>query len=448
MKFLLIIFLMMNLIYLVGEDQVTIYNENFSLIRTSLELELSKGMQSYFMEDIPSSIEANSVIIKPLKSGFEIFSQNYEYDLADTDKILEKYIGKSIEVITKSDSKFSGELQFNDYKSIGIADETTGKLNLIRIDEIRNFSLSKLPENFYLKPTLHWKLLSKKAGNYPIDLSYICSGMRWNATYNTVWNEDDKKLELNSWVTITNNTGKAFADTKLKLVAGDVQKVQNYQKSRGYIEHGIDLAGFGEADAPSFEEKAFHDFHLYTLSDNVSINNKQTKQLRLFPTASVKANSKYEYNTFNEKINSVITFINSKKDGLGIPLPKGIVKIYKKDEADNNLEFIGEDRIDHTAKDEEVKLVSGKSFDLIAKTIVVEQRKISRNIYEKDILVELKNHSDKSKTITIIHRLSGEWEIFNEDIDYEKIDANTIEFEKTLKANEIFELTWTERIEH
>ena len=448
MKSVFFLALILTFAFLQAEDQVTIYNENFSLIRSSLTLDLKDGLQSYFMDNIPSTIEANSVIIKPLKPGFEIFSQNYEYDLANSDKILQKYIGKEIEVITKSDDKFHGTLQFNDYQSVGIIESTTKKLNLIRVEEIRNFNLAELPDNFFLKPTLHWRLNTKQAGSYPLELSYICKGMGWDVTYNSVWNDKDKLLDINSWVTINNDTGKAFQNIKLKLVAGDVKKVQQYRQKRDFIEYGIELSEIGGTAAPEFEEKAFHDFHIYTLSDKVSINNKQTKQLRLYPTASVRAESKYEYQTYGEKVSSMIEFTNSKKSGLGLPLPKGIIKIYKLDEADDNLEFIGEDRLNHTAVEEEVKLTTGFAFDLVGETKVTAQRKISNNIHEKDISVILKNRSSETKKIVIIHHLRGYWSIFNETETYEKKDANKIEFEVTLKADSTHEVTWTERIEY
>ena len=444
MKIRIIILTVLLITCLNAKDQVTIYNENFSLVRSSIDITLSKGIQSYFMDDIPSTIEANSVIIKPLKGNIEIFSQNYEYDLANTSKILEKYIGKDIEIIAEDDVKFFGKLQFNDSSTIGIIENNTNKLILIQRDEIRNISLAELPKNFFLKPTLHWRLNASKAGKFPIDFSYMCTGMKWDVTYNTVWNEDIGKLEINSWVTIINKTGKAFIDTKLKLIAGDVQKVtQRYDKG-SITRFAMETTADG---APDFAEKAFHDFHMYTLSENVNINNNQTKQLRLFPTKTVNAESRYEYNTGSTDVQSKIKFINSKKDGLGIPLPKGIVKIYKKDDADNELEFIGEDNLDHTAKDEEILLTTGNAFDLVAETITVERRKISNKIYERDMKVTLKNRSGKIKAITVNHNLYGSWSIMKNSLSFKKKSAVQIEFEKELKPDEVYELTWTERVE-
>jgi len=186
---------------------------------------------------------------------------------------------------------------------------------------------------------------------------------------------------------------------------------------------------------------------MYTLSENVNINNNQTKQLRLFPTKIVNAESRYEYSTGSTDVQSKIKFINSKKDGLGIPLPKGIVKIYKKDDADNELEFIGEDNLDHTAKDEEILLTTGNAFDLVAETITIERRKISNRIYERDMKVTLKNRSGKTKTVIVLHNLYGDWTIMKNSLSFKKKSATLIEYEKELKPNEVYELTWTERTE-
>ncbi|MDO9578552.1 MAG: DUF4139 domain-containing protein [Candidatus Cloacimonadales bacterium] len=447
MRQILIALLVILAFSLYANDQITIYNDNFSLVRSSLELKLEKGLQSYFMDDIPSTIEAASVIIKPLNGKLEVFSQNYEYDLAGTAQILYKYIGKEVEIITKTDQVFLGILQFNDFSTIGILDSSTNRLSLIQYSEIRNINLAELPDNFFLKPTLQWQLNSEKAGTYNVDFSYLCYGMKWDVTYNSVWDDAAGNLEINSWVTINNSTGKAFMDTKLKLIAGDVSKELQYKKGgrTNEVMYSMD-AEF--AASPEFEEKAFHDFHMYTLSENVSINNNQTKQLRLFPVKTVKAKSKYTYQTYSEEIISKIEFTNSKKEGLGLPLPKGTVKIYKKDTADDQLEFIGEDNIDHTATDEKVTLTTGKAFDLVGKTTVQDSRKISNKVTEKDMVVTLKNRSKETKEITVIHNVSGNWIISQENIPYEKKSAYQIEFTKTMKAGEEFDLTWTERISY
>jgi len=424
-------------------NHLTIYNENFALVRNSLKLSLEKGLQSYFMDDIPYSIEANSVIIKPTDKNFDIFSQNYEYDLADTRKILQKYLGKEIELVTKTDDRFSGVLQFNDSNTVGIIDSTTQQLVLIKYAEIRNINLKELPENFFLKPTLHWRLTADKAGDYPAEISYICHGIRWYVTYNTVWNADAGKLEINSWVTINNESGKQFEDTSVKLLAGEVRKIsQIVDRTRAQFLETMDVK------APRFEEKAFHDFHLYTLSEKVSINNMQTKQIQFFPLSVVNANSRYEYvtQTRQNNVESKIVFVNSEKEGLGRPLPQGIIKVYMKDEADDSMEFIGEDRIEHTAVNEEVTISTGYAFDLIGETTMIDQRSISRTVTERDMEIELRNRSKDDKRIIVIHNLQSPWQIFNESDKYNRVHARQIEFIVDVPAESSYTITWTERI--
>jgi len=198
--------------------QVTVYSGNFALVRDSAELNLQKGMHSYFLDNIPSTIEANSVIIKPIPR-FKIFSQNYEYDLANTRAILNKYIGEEIEVVMEEGEIFSGILQFNDWDNMGILDKS-GKLTLLKTENLQNINLAKLPDNFFLKPTLNWKLISSYNGDTEVDYSYICSGVNWDVTYNVIWNKKSKKLNMSSWVTMNNRSGKTYEDVVLKLIAG------------------------------------------------------------------------------------------------------------------------------------------------------------------------------------------------------------------------------------
>ncbi len=446
-KHCLIIFFLMTIILIWSQDQVTIYNNDFSLVRTFLDLKLEKGLQDFYLDDIPSTIEANSVIINPQKNKFSIFAQNYEYDLANTEKILQKYIGKEFKIKTKSDEFFSGILQFTDGKTIGLIDDATKELILINRNEIQNINLAELPENFFLKPTLHWRLNAPKKDSYPTEFSYLCSGMEWEVTYNAVWNDEAEELVLNSWVTIENRTGKAFSEVKLKLMAGDVQKYQKMQSRGHYDLLSVERAVSGGSEA-KFEEKAFHDFHLYTLSEKVSINNKQTKQLRLFPTKEIKANARYEYVTNSKKVKSQIEFVNSEKNELGIPLPQGIVKVYKQDVEDDLLEFIGEDRINHTPRKEEVTLTTGSAFDIVAETKELDVRKPAKRIKETDMKVILKNRSQQDKTITVLHSLYGDWTIFDESQSYKKESANKIEFEINVKAGAEEEISWTQRINY
>jgi len=255
----------------------------------------------------------------------------------------------------------------------------------------------------------------------PIQLSYLSGGFSWDVTYNTVW--DGKKLDFNSWVTINNRSGKAFEDANLKLIAGDINKAQQYTRTTSRYELMYEEAAAADyAAAPSFEEKAFHDFHMYTLDQKVSFANNQTKQLTLYPTMNVTAEGRYEYNLWGSGVKSVIKFKNTEANGIGVPLPKGVIKVYKQD-TDDNMEFIGEDSVEHTGRNEEVKINTGKAFDIVASTLSKDQTNISRNVTERTIQVTIRNNSSEEKTIDVFYQLGGNTRILRSDIKPE-IDTN------------------------
>lgn len=403
MKFYIILsIVLLSLLPLAAEDWITIYNDDLSLIRSEFELELVQGKNKYNYDDITSRIMPASVIVK--SNGLRVAEQNYEYDLAGKYQIMAKYLDQEVIAITKDQSKLRGILKFFDGANIGIIENGTERLLVISDGEVQWIQLASLPANFYTKPTLAWSLIAPKRAKYPVSLSYLSGGFSWDVSYNAVW--DEKKLDLNSWVTINNRSGKAFEDVNLKLIAGEINQAR--QKSRDYNRYELaeDSMAGGMAAAPAFDEKAFHDFHMYTLDQKVSFANNQTKQLELYAPMRVTAASVYEFNTFSNGVNSVIKFVNTEDQGLGKPLPKGTFKIYKAD-TDGNMEFIGEDSIDHTGRNEEVSINTGKAFDLTATSSVRNQKSISQRVSEREIHVFLKNNSTEPKSINIIHQLSA-----------------------------------------
>jgi len=253
---------------------------------------------------------------------------------------------------------------------------------------------------------------------------------------------------VNSWVTIKNTSGRAFEDVNLKLIAGDVNKVQEeyYRSKDMYREDALQA---GSMAAPSFEEKAFHDFHMYTLDQKVSFANNQTKQIELYPTQNVNAEAVYEYATWAAGVKSVIKFKNTEENGIGKPLPKGVIKVYKQD-TDGNLEFIGEDRIDHTGRNEEVTINTGTAFDLVGSTMVRDQTQISKNTSERSIQITLRNNSTEAKTINVIHQMGGNSRIISVQDDHEyTVDTNNkVTFEIPVQSDGQVILTFRERTEY
>ena len=387
-------------ISLQAAEWLTIYNDDLALVRSQFNLPLEKGSQYYNFDQITSRIKPASVVVKSTSEPVVVAEQNYEYDLAGTEQILAKYIEKDIAVSTKNQMSYSGKMKFYDGLTIGLIEKGTDKLILINRVEIQQLQLAELPSNFYTKPTLRWRLLANRKTSYPMQISYLTGGLSWDVTYNSTW--DGKTLLLNSWVTINNQSGKGFENVNLKLIAGEINQVreQFFGKGGGRAMFSEDTM-MATAAAPSFEEKGFHDFHMYTLSEPVSFADKQIKQLQLFPLKSVKAEAVYEYSVNSDEVLSKIKFDNKETNGLGIPLPKGVFKIYKED-TDKNLEFIGEDTINHTSKNEEVNLTTGKAFDLVGKTITKSSRNLGNNSSEQEFQVTLRNNSKEEKTIRVI----------------------------------------------
>ncbi|MCB5253237.1 MAG: DUF4139 domain-containing protein [Candidatus Cloacimonadaceae bacterium] len=417
---------------LLAEDWITIYNDDLSLVRSRFTLELKQGRQNYNFDDITSRIMPNSVIVKG--SGIRVAEQNYEYDLAGKHQIMAKYLDKEVMAVMKDQSRLQGTLKFFDGSNLGIIENGTQRLLVIADSEVQWIQLASLPTNFYTKPTLAWNLIAARSGKHSITMTYLSGGFSWDVAYNAVWN--GTRLDLNSWVTINNRSGKAFEDVNLKLIAGDINQIRNQylRAGRGY-EDGIMMESMADK-APSFEEKAFHDFKMYTLDQKVSFANNQTKQLELYPPQAVMAQSVYEFRTFGRGVQSLIKFVNTEDQGLGKPLPKGVIKVYKADD-DGNLEFIGEDRINHTSRNEEVSITTGTTFDLVASSSVRNQKTISQRASQREIHVHVKNNSSERKSINVLHQLSGNARVSFTELRYAYDELkNTVTFTVNLDPDQ------------
>lgn len=431
---------------IVAEDWITIYNDDLSLVRSNFELELKAGRQDYNFDDISSRINAPSVIVHSLDGGVRVAEQNYEYDLAGKRQIIAKYLDREVELLTKDGERVIGTLKFYDNTSYGVIEKGSQRLFVVSDAQVQLLKLAELPSNFYTKPTLHWSLIANTAGKHPLQLTYLTGGLSWDVSYNAVW--DEETLAMNSWVTISNQSGKSFDDVNLKLIAGDINRVREeydlYYKNMRYA----DIAMGAESPAPSFEEKAFHDFHMYSLDQKVSFANNQTKQLELYPLQNVTAEQVYEYSIWGDGVKSVIKFKNTEDNGIGKPLPKGKIRVYKQD-SDDNLEFIGEDSIKHTSKNEEVSITTGKAFDLVASSLVQNYKDLGKNKSERDIQVTLRNNSDETKTINVLYVLGSNSRIIEVKNNHKyTVDTNRkVTFPIELQPDEQVILTFTERTE-
>jgi len=281
-----------------------------------------------------------------------------------------------------------------------------------------------LPEGLISKPTLNWLVNSTKDGNHDVEISYQTQGLNWHTEYVALLNKDDSKLDMSAWISIENNSGAQYKNANLKLVAGDVNRVDdlNLRKAGGLRAEMAYMDKVGSE--PQFEEKEFFEYHIYDLQRPTTISDKETKQVSLFETTGVPINKLFIYNSNGNNIENgkpevFVEFINSAKSALGMPMPKGKVRLYKSDEKD--LEFIGEDLIDHTPKDEKVKLKVGEAFDIRIDEKIVSTKQISRNVSDSEFEVKIKNRKKDKSVVYIDRMLYSNWEILEKNHDYEKL---------------------------
>ncbi len=413
---------------------ITIYQKNLALVHDVREMDLKTGNQEIRFSDVSSLIDPTSVHFKSLTAPEQvtILEQNYEYDLVNTEKILQKYIDQVVQLFTKEGKVFEGKLL-----SAGgsvVLEKKEGGIQSIAMANIQNIDFPNLPAGLITRPTLVWYLSSERGGKQNMETSYLTDGIGWHAEYVALANKDDTRMDLSAWVSVNNQSGTDYENAKLKLVAGDVHRVTPPPpRYIGYEERALAKA----AAAPQFEEKAFFEYHLYTLQRAATIKNNQIKQLSLFPTTTTPVKKIYEYDgSKNEKkVNVKLEFINAEKNGMGLPLPAGKVRVYKSDE-DQSQVFLGEDQIDHTPKDEKIRLYVGDAFDVVGERKQMSYKQLSDRAREETWQIKLRNHKNEDIEVLVTEHLWGDWEIRESSHAYDKKDANTIEFLIPVKKDE------------
>ncbi|MEB2308893.1 MAG: DUF4139 domain-containing protein [Candidatus Brocadiaceae bacterium] len=424
----LALFLVLNADSTAQEKQVsiTIYQNNFGLVRDVREMELKAGIQEIRFADVASQIDPTSVHFKSLTASDQvtILEQNYEYDLVSAEKILQKYIDQAVQLFTKEGKIFEGKLL-----SVGgnvVLEKKDGGIQAIAMANIQNIDFPKLPAGLITRPTLVWYLSSEKSGKHHMETSYVTEGIGWHAEYVALVNHEDTKLDLSAWVSVDNQSGTDYENARLKLIAGDVHRVSPPLPRYAEYEERVMAKA---ASVRQFEEKAFFEYHLYTLQRVATIKNKQIKQLSLFPTATTPVKKIYEYDgSKNEKkINVKLEFENSEKNGLGLPIPAGKVRVYKSDEDQSQI-FVGEDQIDHTPKDEKIRLYVGDAFDVVGERKQTSNKQLGDRAREETWEIKLRNHKKEDIEVLVTEHLWGDWEIRESSHAYNKKDARTIEF--------------------
>jgi len=424
---------------------VTIYNQDLGLVKDVRELEFQKGKSVIKFTDVAAQIDPTSVHFKPVNAADKvaILEQNYQYDLVSSTKILQKYVDKEIEIFTNQDKSYKGQLLSYSKDNLTLK-EPEGAIRIVRLEEVRDMYFPSLPEGLITKPTLVWLLDSQVSGKRKAEVSYLTSGINWHAEYVAVVDQLDRNLELAGWVSIDNRSGATYKEAKVKLIAGEVHRVREER-----IPPPMTMMEMAKAaGAPQFEEKAFFEYHLYTLLRPSTIKDNEIKQVSLFPSTNVKVKKIFTYDGARDekRVKVELEFKNSQADGLGMPLPKGKIRVYKAD-VDKSLEFVGEDLIDHTPKDEKVRVFLGNAFDIVGERKRTDFRQIGEDVTEESYEIKLRNHKEEAVEVVVVEHLYPytNWEILESNFKYEKKDANTIEFKILLEKDEEKILNYTVR---
>jgi hypothetical protein len=432
--------------------EVTVYNSNLGVVKDVRPFVLKSGVNEVKVEDVAAQIDPTSVHFKSLTApdAVTVLEQDFRYDLASPDAILNRYLGKEIELQRVSGrdgdkiDSVKGVLLSN---SNGRVLQSGGR---ILINPPGNPVLAELPEGLLTKPTLVWKLNATKGGAHDGEISYMTAGMSWSADYVLVADKDDAKGDLTAWTTVVNNSGAAYKDAKLKLVAGDVHRAEAPMRMLAGMRKmaAMDMA----APAPNMTESSFFEYHLYTLARPTTLEQNSSKQVEMASAQNVPIRKIFVYdgaqNVYwggwgdsgywdpnyglqsSKKVSVLLELENKKSSGLGLPLPKGRVRVYKKDD-DGSLQFAGEDSIDHTPKDEKVRVKMGEAFDLVGERKRTDYSSdLNRRRFDETFEIKLRNHKDSDATVKVVEHLYrwSNWKIVDSSAKYEKKDAQTIEF--------------------
>jgi hypothetical protein len=449
-----------------GEDvELTVYNQDIALVRDTRAFDLGQGVNEVRFSDVASQIDPTSVHFRSLTDpeGTAVLEQNYEYDIVGTQKLLQKYVDQEIELVTQDGSQYQGTL----LSGAGdvILQDGNGSVTVVRLDQVQQFNFPELPEGLITRPTLVWLLEAGQAGAQDVEVTYMTNGVNWHADYVVQLNDDDTALDLNGWITLDNRSGATYNDAKLKLVAGDVNVVRQAQPAadRGVVFE----AEAAMAPAPAVEERELFEYHLYDVQRPVTVRDNQTKQIEFTSAADVPtekffvydgapglgfygyANSDPGYGSYsNPDVNIYLEIENAEENGLGIPLPAGRVRVYKAD-VDGSLQFVGEDQIDHTPKDETLRLLLGNAFDIVGERRQTDFQQLGGDVVEESYEIVVRNHKDEDVEVRVLEHLFrwNEWEIVQESAEHTKLDQGSVEWRLPVPADGETTLTYTVRYE-
>lgn len=442
------------------EVAVTIYNENLALVKDKRTLTLPTGENTLAFRQVSGRMLPETALLQSTsRQNIEVIEQNFDFDLLTPQKLLEKYVGRTISVVKTHPT--TGEESVEEAKVLSAKNGVVLKVG----DRIETgmsggrLIFPDVPENLRDKPTLVMQLKSKTAAPQDLELSYLTGGLAWKADYVAELNSDENRINLLGWVTLTNTSGTSYNNARLQLVAGDVHQVQPVFDKRMVREAAVEYA----AEASGMAQEPLFEYHLYSLDRRTNILENQTKQVALLQADDVVCRKeyilkgqKYYYRNRAAELGSKIKvavylfYENSKDDNLGIPLPKGIVRVYKQDSTES-VQFVGEDRIDHTPENETVRLKLGNAFDITADRKQTDFKKLAgfakyNYVFESGYRLDLKNGKDVDIEVKIIEPMPGDWEILSENHPHKKLSSSEAEWLVMVPAKSSAELEYRVKI--
>ncbi len=436
---------------------VTIYNQGFGLVREIRNVDLGKGRVELEYRDVAAHVQPETVSLKSLDdpSALQVLEQNYRYDLLTPAKLLEKYVGKKVRLYRWNENTNVEDAFDAEVLSVEGGTPVYKIGNEITYGFPGRVAFPEVPKNLIAKPSLVW-LLGSARDKQKVELTYLTSQMTWKSDYVLVLNAKDDAADLTGWVTLDNRSGTSFENAQLKLVAGDVNKLATADEYDDTI-LAEEKEYAGKKGEGGFKEEGFFEYHLYTLDRPTSVLHNEKKQATLLESKGIGVNKKliffgaahyyrghYGQVVSNQKVGVYLDIENKEQNKLGMPLPKGIVRVYKAD-ASGAQQFIGEDNIDHTPRDEKLRVKMGDAFDVVGDRVQMLWTPLGTCGSESDWEITLRNHKDTPVDVEVFEPIGGDWEVVKESLPHKKKDAHTFTFDARINARSNLKITYRVR---
>ncbi len=442
---------------------VTIYNQDLALVKDTRKVSIKAGLNALALRDVSAQMRPETALLRSINApgSLSLLEQNFDFDLLTPHKMLEKYVGKTVSIV-KTNYK-TGEETTEQATVLSANDGVVLKIgNRIETGLPGRIVYDNVPENLRDRPTLVTQINNKGVSDQTVELSYLTGGLGWKADYVAELNDKENMLDLSGWVTLTNTSGASYKNAKLQLVAGDVNRVQEQMRPMAKTMRMESMAA--DAAAP-MQEEGLLEYHLYTLDRPTNIMESQTKQVALLSASGVPARKElvlkgaeyYYQGQYGEigtkmKVGVFIEFDNKEASKLGMPLPKGVLRVYKKD-SKGNAQFVGEDNIDHTPKNETVRLKLGEAFDVTADRKQTDFKLLpnpqkGHSAYESAFELTLKNAKKEKVTVTVQEPIGGDWKIVSESAPHNKANSHLALWKIDIPAEGSTTLTYRAQVKY